>query len=159
MIVSKDENLIGDILTQDEESVIILISLVENRELFRLPGCSSKLDFIQLLSNNQTLLTIYDDGIRIWDLSKKNLSRFIESNSESIVNYILINNENYILAEIFDDDESFFLCDIHNDIELNNPIHKDEDESFGKILLALPNDNFVTTNHNFLFIYENLIKS
>ena len=155
MIVSKDEKLIGNISTEDEESVIIVISLENGRELFRLPGSSSPLNFIQILSNSRTLLTIHDDGIRIWDLSEKILTRFIDSNSELIARYILMNDENYILLETFDDDESIFLCDIHNDIELNNPIHKDEDESFGKILLALPNDNIVTAYRKFLWIYEN----
>lgn len=152
-----ETKLIGTISSPLLVSEIIVFNLDEFKEEYRLARCLNSIYCLHLFKNNLKLLSSHDDGIRLWNLSTRQLIKTIKSDN-AILDVNLLRNESYILAN--DKNSQLFLCDLNNDYELklSNPINKQK-EPIDHLLAVLPNQNIVTTANQFsVSIYDNLFK-
>ena len=154
-ITSDNTKLIG-LIDINYTSSIRVICLKKFNVLAILPGFSDVYTYcVKLLSNDQTVISGHEDGIRIWNIEKRELTRMVLS--DILINrIILIQNENYFLA---DGDINLYLCNLNNETEpeivesMNN-----SSKNFSKLAGLLPNDDLITITNNKICIYENLLK-
>ena len=154
-ITSDNTKLIG-LIDINYTSSIRVICLKTFNVLAILPGFSDVYTYcVKLLSNDQTVISGHEDGIRIWNIEKRELTSMVLS--DILINrIILIQNENYFLA---DGDINLYLCNLNNETEpeivesMNN-----SSKNFSKLAGLLPNDDLITITNNKICIYENLLK-
>ncbi len=149
--------LIGSISNGLSVSEIVVFDLDEFKEEYRLAKCLSSIYCLHLFGKNQKLLSGHDDGIRLWNLSTRQLIKIIKSDN-AILDINLLRNDSFFLVN--DNNSQLFLCDINNESEfkLRKPINKPK-ESIDHILAVLPTQNLVTTTNQFsISIYDNLFK-
>ena len=152
MICLKDGKIAGSISCNS--NVIVIFNLETNDEEFRFPECPSFVNCLEIMSNNETLISGHIDGVRLWDMNKAQLIKTIVSDL-SIRNVKLIQNDKYLLVN--SDDYDLFLCDINNETEnhLNKPINNNE---IVNLCSLLPNENLVALNGFSVVIYDTLFK-
>jgi WD40 repeat protein len=154
MICLKDGKIVGCI--SKGVNVIIVFNLESNEEEYRFSECLSFINCLELMSNNETLISGHIDGVRIWDMNNVKLIKTIASELP-IWHVKLIQNESYLLVNTGDCE--LFLCDFNNETEnqLDIPINK-ENEKILNLCALLPNENLVVINGACIDIYESLLK-
>ena len=154
---SDNQKLVGNI-SELVKSAIVILDVETLASEYRLPEFQTNTYCVKLLSDDQTVISGHDDGIRIWDLVEKKLVRMIWC-YDSIKSIGLIQNEMYLLA--FSDYPSYvYLCNLNNENEYQTgePLNC---ENKNTVVFAglLPNEDIISISEHKICIYDNLFKN